>query len=141
VPVALPYGQVEMGLTTGLIDGAENNWPSYVTTGHFKIARNYTITEHTMSPEVLVMLKRAWESLSEEDKVIFREAARESNRFMRQRWADLEEQSRQRALAAGNLIITEFPRQPFEEAVAPIYARAMSDPALARLIERIRLVE
>jgi tripartite ATP-independent transporter DctP family solute receptor len=141
VPVALPYGQVEIGLTTGLIDGAENNWPSYVTTGHFKIARNYTITEHTMSPEVLVMSKHVWESLSQEDRVIFREAARESNRYMRGRWADLEEQSRQRALAAGNLIITEFPRQPFEEAVAPIYARAMSDPALARLIERIRLVE
>jgi TRAP-type C4-dicarboxylate transport system substrate-binding protein len=87
------------------------------------------------------MSKHVWESLSQEDRVIFREAARESNRYMRGRWADLEEQSRQRALAAGNLIITEFPRQPFEEAVAPIYARAMSDPALARLIERIRLVE
>jgi tripartite ATP-independent transporter DctP family solute receptor len=141
VPVALPYGQVETGLTTGLIDGAENNWPSYVTTGHYKIARNYTVTEHTMSPEVLIMSKRAWESLSEEDKAIFREAARESNRFMRLRWTELEEQSRLRALAAGNLIITEFPRQAFQEAVAPIYAKAKSDPALARLIERIRQVE
>ncbi len=141
VPVALPYGQVETGLTTGLIDGAENNWPSYVTTGHFKIARNYTVTEHTMSPEVLVMSKRAWESLSEDDKAIFREAARESNRFMRLRWTELEDLSRRRALAAGNLIIAEFSRKSFQEAMAPIYAKAMSDPAFARLIERIRLVE
>jgi TRAP-type C4-dicarboxylate transport system substrate-binding protein len=94
-----------------------------------------------MSPEVLVMSKRAWESLSDEDKVIFREAARESNRFMRLRWSALEEQSRQQALAEGNVIITDFPRQSFEEAMSSIYAKAMSDPALARLVERIRLVQ
>ncbi|MGZ8389717.1 MAG: TRAP transporter substrate-binding protein [Rhodoplanes sp.] len=141
VPVALPYGQVETGLSTGLIDGAENNWPSYVTTNHFKVARYYTVTEHTMSPEVLVMSKRAWESLSDEDKLIFRDAARESNRFMRLRWSALEEQSRQRALAEGNVIITEFPRDAFEGAMSSIYAKAMSDPALAGLIKRIRLVQ
>jgi tripartite ATP-independent transporter DctP family solute receptor len=141
VPVALPYGQVETGLSTGLIDGAENNWPSYVTTNHFKVARYYTLTEHTMSPEVLVMSKRAWESLSAEDRLVFRDAARESNRFMRLRWSALEEQSRQRALAEGNVVITEFPRDAFEKAMSAIYAKAMSDPALARLVQRIRLVQ
>lgn len=94
-----------------------------------------------MTPEVLVMSKRVWESLSEEDRLVFREAARESSRFMRFRWTVLEEQSRQRAIAAGNVIITEFPRRPFEEAMASIYAKAMNDPALARLIERIRLIK
>src|ERR1043165_1793038 len=54
-PVALPYGQVLTGIATGLIDGAENNWPSYVTTSHYTAARFYTLTEHTMSPEVLIM--------------------------------------------------------------------------------------
>ena len=73
-PVELPYGQVETGLATGLVDGAENNWPSFVTTGHFKYARNYTLTEHTMSPEVLIMSLRAWQSLADADKAIFREA-------------------------------------------------------------------
>ena len=141
VPVALPYGQVQTGLTTGIIDGAENNWPSYVTTNHYKTARYYTVTEHTMSPEVLVMSKRAWETLSDEDKAIFREAARESNRFMRLRWDALEEESRRRALAAGNVIITEFPRRAFEEAMSSIYAKAMSDPTLAPLIKRIRQVQ
>ena len=67
-PVELPYGQVLTGLSTKLIDGAENNWPSYVTTGHYKLARYYTLTEHTMGPEVLVMSLRAWESLSAEDQ-------------------------------------------------------------------------
>jgi len=141
VPVALPYGQVETGLATGVIDGAENNWPSYVTTNHYKAAHYYTLTEHTMSPEVLVMSKRAWDTLADEDKAIFREAARESSRFMRLRWDQLEEESRRRALAAGNVVISEFPRRAFEEAMSPLYAKAMRDPALSPSIERIRQVE
>src|SRR5260221_7476459 len=58
-PVELPYGQVLTGLATKLIDGAENNWPSFVTTDHYKYAGFYTLTEHTMSPEVLVMSQKA----------------------------------------------------------------------------------
>ena len=96
-PIELPYGQVRTGLATKLIDGAENNWPSFVTTDHYKYAGFYTLTEHTMSPEVLVMSHKAWTSLSAEDRAIFREAARQSSRFMRERWKDLEEQSRRQA--------------------------------------------
>src|SRR3954470_14905187 len=66
-PVELPYGQVLTGLATKLIDGAENNWPSFVTTDHYKQAGHYTLTEHTMSPEVLVMSLKAWQTLSAED--------------------------------------------------------------------------
>src|SRR6266404_6835605 len=81
-PIQLPYGQVLTALATGLIDGAENNWPSFVTTDHYKYAGYYTLTEHTMPPEVLIMSRRAWESLSEEDRKIFREAAIRSSHFM-----------------------------------------------------------
>jgi tripartite ATP-independent transporter DctP family solute receptor len=63
-PVELPYGQVLTGLSTKLIDGAENNWPSFVTTDHYKFAGFYTLTKHTMSPEVLVMSQKAWSSLT-----------------------------------------------------------------------------
>lgn len=139
-PVELPYGQVRTGLATKLIDGAENNWPSYITTDHYKYAGYYTLTEHTMSPEVLVMSRKAWDSLSPDDRTIFREAALQSSRFMRERWKDLEEQSRRRAEAAGVTIVTDFDRKPFEAAMAPIYARARRDPAAAQLIERIRKV-
>lgn len=138
IPVALPYGQVETALATGLIDGAENNWPSYVTTNHYKAAPYYTLTEHTMTPEVLVMSRYAWDSLSDEDKVIFREAARESNRFMREQWSALEAQSRHQAQAAGTTIITDFPRVAFQEAMAPVYEKVLDSPALGRLVDRIR---
>jgi tripartite ATP-independent transporter DctP family solute receptor len=139
--VELPYGQVLTGLATKLIDGAENNWPSFVTTGHYKYAGYYTLTEHTMSPEVLVMSQKAWSSLSAEDQKIFREAAQRSSRFMREKWRDLEERSRKQAEAAGATIVTELDRKPFEAAMAGLYAKAQRDPAIAQLIERIRKVE
>ena len=140
-PIELPYGQVRTGLATKLIDGAENNWPSFVTTDHYKYAGYYTLTEHTMSPEVLVMSQKAWESLSAQDRKIFREAALESSRFMRKRWKDLEEQSRRKAESAGVTIVTDFDRKPFEAAMDGIYAKANRDPAAAELIERIRKVD
>src|ERR1700675_3464767 len=105
-PVELPYGQVLTGLATRLIDGAENNWPSFVTTDHYKYAGYYSLTEHTMSPEVLVMSQKAWDSLSAEDRTIFREAAIRSSQFMREKWKDLEERSRLKAKAAGVTIVT-----------------------------------
>jgi tripartite ATP-independent transporter DctP family solute receptor len=140
-PIELPYGQVLTGLSTRLIDGAENNWPSYVTTNHYKLAPYYTLTEHTMSPEVLVMSLRAWESLSAEDRDVFRDAARKSSTFMRGVWSGLEERSRQQARAAGNTIVADFDRKPFENAMTAIHAKSVTDPDLRQLIERIRQVQ
>jgi tripartite ATP-independent transporter DctP family solute receptor len=140
-PIELPYGQVLTGLSTRLIDGAENNWPSYVTTNHYKLAPYYTLTEHTMGPEVLVMSLHAWESLSTEDREIFRDAARKSSTHMRTLWSGLEERSREQARAAGNTIIADFDRKPFESAMSSIHAKAVTDPDLRRLAERIRQVQ
>jgi tripartite ATP-independent transporter DctP family solute receptor len=140
-PIELPYGQVRTGLATKLIDGAENNWPSFVTTDHYKYAGYYTLTEHAMSPEVLVMSQKAWQSLSAEDRKIFREAAIQSSYFMREKWKDLEERSRRQAESAGVTIVTDFDHKPFEAAMAGIYAKAQRDPAAAELIERIRKVD
>jgi tripartite ATP-independent transporter DctP family solute receptor len=140
-PIELPYGQVRTGLATKLIDGAENNWPSFVTTDHYKYAGYYTLTEHTMGPEVLVMSQKAWESLSAEDRKIFREAAIQSSHFLREKWKYLEERSRRQAESAGVTIITDFDRKPFEAAMAGIYVKTQRDPAAAELIERIRKVD
>src|SRR5258705_11839212 len=100
-PIELPCGQVLTGLATRLIDGAENNWPSFVTTGHYKYAGYYTITEHTMSPEVLVMSQKAWESLSSEDRRIFREAAVRAGQFMCRSGKDLATRSRRPTASPG----------------------------------------
>ena len=131
-PVELPYGQVLTGLATRLIDGAENNWPSFVTTDHYKYAGYYTLTEHTMSPEVLVMSQKAWESLSADDQKTFPRGrgpvqpvhARASGRISSSARA-----SRRRPPAS--TIVTDFDRKPFEAAMAGIYAKAQRDPAAA----------
>jgi len=139
-PIPLPYGQVRTGLATRLIDRAENNWPSFVTTDHHKYVGFYTLTDPTMGPEVLVMSRKAWNSLLVEDQAIFRDATLQSSHFMRERWKDREEKSRRQAEAAGVTIVTDFDRKPFEATMQPIYARMTSDPATAGLIERIRKV-
>ncbi|MGF6429628.1 MULTISPECIES: TRAP transporter substrate-binding protein [Bradyrhizobium] len=140
-PVQMPYGQVLTGFATGLIDGAENNWASFVTTGHYKHARYYTLTQHTFSPDVLLMSQKAWASLSPEEQAIFREAAQRSSVYMRERWRELEARSRKQAELAGVEIVTDIDRKPFEAAMAGIYARAERDPAISALIERIRNME
>ena len=140
-PVELPYGQVSTALSTKLVDGAENNWPSFVNSGHDKYAKYYTLTQHTMTPEVLVMSLKAWDGLSDDERKIFREAALESSRFMHERWKELEVRSRADAEAAGVKVTTDFDRASFEAATAEIYTKAMRDPATAELIERIRHTE
>jgi tripartite ATP-independent transporter DctP family solute receptor len=137
-PVALPYGQVLTALSANLVDGAENNWPSFVTTDHYKVARFYATTEHTMGPEVLVMSLRAWQELSVEDRAIFRAAARESSQFMRRTWLKWEDDSRRQAAAAGVTIIDNIDRKPFEDATRDLREEMRANPKFGPLIERIQ---
>jgi tripartite ATP-independent transporter DctP family solute receptor len=140
-PVALPYGQVLTALSARLVDGAENNWPSFVTTGHHKIAQFYTVTEHTMGPEVLVMSRRAWQELSDSERTIFRAAARESSRFMRAQWQSWEEQSRKQAAEAGVTVIGNLDRRPFEDATRSLRDELRADPRFGPLIGRTLAVQ
>jgi TRAP-type C4-dicarboxylate transport system substrate-binding protein len=87
------------------------------------------------------MSLKAWETLSPDERRIFREEARRSGQFMREKWRDLELQSRKQAEMAGVIIVSEIDRKPFEAAMTGIYAKAQRDPASAKLIERIRNVE
>jgi TRAP-type C4-dicarboxylate transport system substrate-binding protein len=136
-PISLAYGQVLTALTTKLVDGAENNWPSFVATGHYKVAPFYTPTLHTMGPEVLVMSRRAWADLSADDRTVFRAAARESSKYMSQQWQDWEERSQREAIAAGVKVISDIDRKPFEDATKPLRDELRADPRFAPLIERI----
>jgi len=139
-PVGLAYGQVLTALQTKLVDGAENNFPSFISAGHYKAARYYTVTQHTMSPEVLIMSQRAWADLSSEDRMIFREAARKSSQYMREQWLDRERRSEQQAIEAGVNVISKINRKPFEDATKPMRDAMRADPRYRSLIERIEAV-
>jgi tripartite ATP-independent transporter DctP family solute receptor len=136
-PIGLAYGQVLTALQTKLVDAAENNWPSFVSSGHYKVARYYTTTQHTMSPEVLVMSLRAWADLSAEDRVIFRDAARQSSKYMREQWLDWEQRSEKQAVESGVTVINAIDRRPFEDATRPLRDAMRADPGFRALIERI----
>jgi tripartite ATP-independent transporter DctP family solute receptor len=136
-PVALPYGNVRTALETGLVHGAENNWPSYVTTEHHRAARHMTLTEHVMSPEVLVVSAKLWATLSPDDREIFRRSARDSSLLMRERWRAWEERSRREALEAGVIVQSRFDRDAFVSAVRPLYEDVVRNPRLRGLMERI----
>lgn len=72
---AMSYGEVYSAIQTGVIDGAENNFPSYYTTNHFEVAKYITMDGHSGVPEVLTASKAFWDTLSDKDKEIFKEAA------------------------------------------------------------------
>jgi tripartite ATP-independent transporter DctP family solute receptor len=141
VPIALPYGQIGTALTANLVDGAENNWPSYVSAGHFKTAPFYTATEHTMGPEIVIMSRRAWEELSPDERAIFRDAARESTRYMREQWNTREQQSRKQAMSAGVQVVDTIDRKAFEAATAPLRNDMRKDSRFGPLIKRIETLQ
>jgi tripartite ATP-independent transporter DctP family solute receptor len=136
-PISLPYGQVLTALQTNLVDGAENNWPSFVSAGHYRVARHYAATQHTMSPEVLVMSLRAWADLSAQDRIIFREAARQSSKFMREQWLEWERRSHKQAVESGVTVVSTIDRKPFEDATRPLRDALRADATFRPLIERI----
>ena len=124
----------------GVVDGAENNWPSYDTSRHFEVAKYYAITEHSLAPEILLFSKKVWDTLSAEDQKIIRQAAKESVPFMRKLWDEREAKSRKIVEGAGSQIIT-VQKKPFQDAMKPVYDKFITDPSLKDMIRRIQAVK
>lgn len=131
------YGEVYSALETGVIDGAENNWPSFESAKHYEIAKFITLDQHQMVPEVLVMSKASWDKLSPEDQVIVRQAAKDSVVRMRELWDAREKKSREIVEAAG-VKVSEIDKQPLIDAMKPVYEKYLSTPELKDLAARIQ---
>lgn len=136
----MPFGEVYSALQTGVIDGAENNWPSYESTRHFEVSKHYSLTEHSMTPEVLVMSKRSWDRLSAADQAIVRAAAKESVAKMRELW-EAREKTAEAAVKAKGAMITQVDKKPFIDAMKPVYDRFVTDAKLKDLLARIQAVQ
>ena len=137
----LPYGEVYSSIQTGVIDGAENNWPSYDTSGHFEVAKYYTLDQHLIVPEVLVMSKKSWDKLSAEDQAAVRAAAKASVPVMRDLWVAQEKKSEDKVRAAGSEIITDIDKTPFIEAMKPVYEKYVTSDKLKGMVARIQATE
>lgn len=136
----MEFGQVYEALSTGVIDGAENNWPSYESTRHFEVAKYYSLDEHSMSPEVLVVSKVTWNKLSKEDQALLRKVAKASVPVMRKLWVENEQKSRKTVEAAGCQINT-VDKKPFIDAMAPLYDKFANTPQLKELVKKIQAVQ
>jgi TRAP-type C4-dicarboxylate transport system substrate-binding protein len=137
----MPYGEVYSSIQTGVIEGAENNFPSYESSGHYEVAKYYTLDEHLIVPEVLVMSKASWDKLSPEDQEIVRQAAKDSVPYMRELWAETEAASEEKVREAGVEIVEEIDKQPFVDAMGPVYEKYVATPELQELVDRIQAVE
>lgn len=134
----MPYGEVYSAIQTGVIDGAENNWPSYDSSGHFEVAKYYTLDEHLIVPEILVMSKKSWDKLSPEDQAVVRQAAKDSVPHMRELWAAQEKKSEEKIRAAGAEVVTDIDKTPFIEAMKPVYEKHVTSAKLKDMVARIQ---
>jgi TRAP-type transport system periplasmic protein len=137
----MPYGEVYSSIQTGVIDGAENNWPSYDTSGHYEVAKYYTLDQHLIVPEVLVMSKKTWDKLSPEEQTAVRESARDSVAVMRGLWVEQEKISEDKIRAAGVEVVVDIDKQPFIDAMKPVYEKYVKSDKLKDMVARIQATQ
>ncbi len=136
----MPYGEVYSSIETGVIDGAENNFPSYESAKHYEVAKHFSLDEHTIVPEVFVMSKASWDKLSDEDKAIFKAAGKESMEKQWELWDARVSESRKIVEDAGSQITTPE-KQPFIDAMKPVYDKYVNTPELKEFVARIQAVK
>ncbi len=137
--ISMAYGEVFTALQTGVIDGAENNPPSYFTANHFNTgAKFYSQTNHLIIPEILVMSKVTWDRLNDADKALVKKLAREAQMEQRALWDKSVEDYSAKLKAAGVEFIA-VDNKPFFEATAPV--RAKYGARFGDLMQRIAAVQ
>ncbi len=135
----MAFAEVYQSIQTGVVDGAENNPPSYESTSHFEVAQYYSLTEHLIIPECLCMSLTAWEALSPEHQEIVMAAGRASAEMQRELWQAREAASMEVVEAGGTIVNMIEDKGPFQDAMAPVYEAFLADnPDMAGIIDLIR---
>lgn len=135
--VPLLYNDVYPKLQTGAVSGAENSTPSYLTSKHFELAKYYTLDEHTVSPEILYISKKAWNQLSVEDQQLLKECSAEAAKYQHKLWAEFTEQS-MKALQDKGVTILQPNKELFQKAVEPLYQKYPQHTELIRKIQAVK---
>ncbi|MBN1362465.1 MAG: TRAP transporter substrate-binding protein [Sedimentisphaerales bacterium] len=141
----ISFGELYTSLDQGVVDGAENNAPSFVQARHYEVCQYYTLDEHTCLPDILMIGTRSWRRLTPEQQQILQEAADESVEYQRKLWIEAEANDLKTAQEAGVTIIRPD-KQPFREKVRSIWEefQGSQDEQLAEigdLINRIQEVQ
>lgn len=138
-PTPLPFGESYSALQTHLIEGAENNWRTFHTSRHFEVARYWSQSAHSHSPEALLMSRRTFEALAPADRDLLVSVARESVSFMRQLWDRMDAESREFVLKAG-VQANDVDNAAFHRAAQPLVERYLQQQGLSQVYESIRAV-
>jgi tripartite ATP-independent transporter DctP family solute receptor len=138
-PTPMPFNEVYTGLKTGLLDAAENNYPSYDEAKHYESAPVYSETMHSMSPEVLVFSKKVWETLGKDEQAAIRKAAKASVPHYVKLWEAREKESRASVIKGGATIVpaAQIDRASFVAAEKPVWDKFTPTPELKALVQEI----
>ena len=139
-PTPISWGELYTALQSGVVDGAENNPPSFYTSHHYEVCKYYSLNEHTTVPDVLIISMKVWNKLSEQEREWLQQAADESVPVERKLWAESEKESLEAVEEAGVTIIHPD-KKPFADKVAPLLDSYKKNAKLYDLITRIREVE
>ena len=138
----LPMGEVYQSLKTGVVDGAENNYPTYEEYKLNEVAKFYSTTKHLIIPECLCVSKASWDKLSPETQDIVRKAAVDAAVEQRKLWADASEKAKMDVEAQGAKVNEITDLSPFQNAMGPVYDKFYTDfPDLKAVVEEIRAVK
>ena len=137
--VAMGFDQLINALQTGIVDGAENNYPSYVSGQHYRYAKYISQTEHLMIPEILVFSKRVWGNLSPDDQALIARTAKQVQQEQRKLWYAMEEKALAEMKAQGVELLQVSDKAAMRAAVKPVWDKYGGQ--LAGLIEQIQAVQ
>jgi tripartite ATP-independent transporter DctP family solute receptor len=137
-PTPIAFGELYTALQTGIVDGAENNMPSFTSTRHYEVCKHFSLDEHTLIPDILLISQSVWESLSKTQQRWLQQAADESSQFQRKLWTEANEAARAEMVRQG-VTIYEPDRQPFIDKVQPMH-RSLEGTAVGELVARIKEV-
>jgi len=141
VATPLPFGEVYSALQTGVVDGAENNWPSYLTTSHFEVAKYFIVDEHTRVPEITVASKKVFDKLPKEDVALILKAMKDAQPYQFKLWVDFEKVAEKAVKDKGSTVTIVSPaeKQKFMDAMKPLYDK--QPPEIMAVVNKIRAVK
>jgi len=137
--VSMGFDQLISAMQTGVVDGAENNYPTYESGQHYRYAKYYSKTGHLMIPEILVFSKKIWDELSKDDQALILKVAKEAQQEERKLWYDREKESLKKMADAGAVVNEVADKKPFQAAVKPVWDKYGAQ--YADLIKRIQDVK
>jgi tripartite ATP-independent transporter DctP family solute receptor len=138
-PAPIAWGELYSALQQGVVDGAENNPPSFHLSRHYEVCKHYSLDEHTFVPDILLISTRIWADLPPDFQKIIQESADESVQIQKELWREATV-SAIRAVEAAGVKIYRPDKTAFAEKVAPIYEEIKERPAIDRLVQEIRAI-